>query len=113
MKMTREEFNVTRLAMLEAVGVVGTMSEKYPSNWNLNTSYEKAINSLDYIDEIGLHLGFLDENFNETNEEEYTEAEFEKAALEAGIPLSVIRGETNLTDHFSQEYIDFKRGKKV
>ena len=62
---------------------------------------------------------FLEFLKDETNEEEYkeaeeyTEEEFEKAALEAGIPLSVIRGETILTDHFSQEYIDFKKGKKV
>lgn len=29
-----------------------------------------------------------------------------QSALDAGIPLSVVRGETKLTDHFSREYID-------
>jgi hypothetical protein len=31
-------------------------------------------------------------------------------ALDAGIPLSVIKGETKLTDHFSREYIDHQAG---
>jgi hypothetical protein len=35
-----------------------------------------------------------------------------KSALDAGIPLSVIEGKTKLTDHFSQEYIDYMCGKK-
>lgn len=33
-----------------------------------------------------------------------------RAALEAGIPASVIDGKTKLTDHFSREYIDSQRG---
>ena len=49
----------------------------------------------------------------ETCEEEWTEETWEAAALDAGIPLSVIRGEAKLTDKFSQEYIDFKIGKEV
>lgn len=33
------------------------------------------------------------------------------SALRAGIPLSVINGETKLSDHFSQEYIDQQCGR--
>jgi hypothetical protein len=40
--------------------------------------------------------------------EEMTNEDFEKLALEHGIPLSVIRGKTKLSDHFSREYINFK-----
>ena len=35
-----------------------------------------------------------------------------REGLDAGIPLSVVLGETKLSDHFSQEYIDFKKGVK-
>ena len=35
-----------------------------------------------------------------------------QSALNAGIPFSVVQGKTKLTDHFSQDYIDFKRNKK-
>lgn len=35
---------------------------------------------------------------------------FTLEALDAGIPLSVIRGETKLSDHFSPEYIKAQRG---
>lgn len=37
----------------------------------------------------------------------------ERGALDAGIPLSVIRGQTKLTDHFSREYIDAQCGHLV
>ena len=33
-----------------------------------------------------------------------------ESALAAGIPESVVDGKTKLSDHFSQEYIDHKRG---
>jgi hypothetical protein len=33
---------------------------------------------------------------------------FKQSALDAGIPLSVIEGRTKLSDHFSEDYIDFK-----
>lgn len=36
-----------------------------------------------------------------------------QAALDAGIPQSVIDGETRLTDHFSREYIDAQCGRGV
>ena len=32
------------------------------------------------------------------------------AALDAGIPLSVIQRKTKLSDHFSKEYIDSQKG---
>jgi len=41
------------------------------------------------------------------------ELAFRQGALRAGIPLSVIDGETNLSDHFSQKYINFKCNKGV
>lgn len=47
-----------------------------------------------------------------TDDETMTEAEMREDALAAGIPLSVIEGKTKLTDHFSKEYINFRRGKK-
>jgi hypothetical protein len=34
------------------------------------------------------------------------------AALEAGIPLSVIQRKTKLSDHFSPEYIESQKGKR-
>lgn len=37
---------------------------------------------------------------------------FTEAALDAGIPLSVIEGKTKLSDHFSKEYIDFQKNPK-
>lgn len=47
---------------------------------------------------------------------DYCQACYEKwmhqSAIDAGIPLSVIEGKTNLTDHFSQAYIDFKRNRQ-
>ena len=43
---------------------------------------------------------------SDDNADEYTPKEWEAAALAAGIPMSVIRGETKLSDHFSKEYID-------
>lgn len=53
------------------------------------------------------------ENEEYIDEEQYqTEEEFKQAALKAGIPLSVIEGKTKLSDHFSKEYIDFKRNKE-
>ena len=36
-----------------------------------------------------------------------------QAALNAGIPQSVIDGETKLRDHFSREYIDAQCGRGV
>jgi hypothetical protein len=45
---------------------------------------------------------------NNDDSEEMTDEEFEKRALEHGIPLSVIRSETKLSDHFSKEYINWK-----
>lgn len=33
------------------------------------------------------------------------------AALDAGIPLSVVEGKTKLTDHFSEERIDLECGR--
>lgn len=33
-----------------------------------------------------------------------------QAAIEAGIPASVVDGSTKLTDHFSREHIDTQRG---
>lgn len=36
----------------------------------------------------------------------------ERDALEAGIPLSVIRRKTRLIDHFPREYIDMQINKK-
>jgi len=47
------------------------------------------------------------------SEEEWTEEDFEAGALDAGIPLSVIRGEAKLSDKFSKEYIDFKCNREV
>jgi len=35
-----------------------------------------------------------------------------QAALEAGIPASVVDGKTKLTDHFSQGYIDSQTGRR-
>lgn len=35
-----------------------------------------------------------------------------QSALDAGIPLTVIEGKTKLSDHFTKEYINFKRGVK-
>jgi len=46
---------------------------------------------------------------DEDTEDYFTDVDFEKRALEHGIPLSVIRGETKLSDHFSKEYINWKR----
>jgi hypothetical protein len=34
-----------------------------------------------------------------------------KGALAAGIPLSVIEGKTKLSDHFSENYINWMSGK--
>lgn len=45
---------------------------------------------------------------NNDESEEMTSEDFEKLALEYGIPLSVVRGETKLSDHFSKEYINWK-----
>jgi len=36
-----------------------------------------------------------------------------QAALQAGIPLSVIEGKTKLSDHFSEDYINWKTGRHV
>lgn len=36
-----------------------------------------------------------------------------QAALDAGIPLSVVNGETKLRDHFPQSYIDAQCGRGV
>lgn len=36
-----------------------------------------------------------------------------QGALDAGIPLSVVDGETTLRDHFSREYIDAQCGRGV
>ena len=33
-----------------------------------------------------------------------------QAALDAGIPPSVVDGSTKLTDHFTRDYIDSQRG---
>ena len=35
-----------------------------------------------------------------------------ESAILAGIPKSVVDGHTNLSDHFSKEYINFKCNKK-
>jgi len=42
---------------------------------------------------------------------EMSEEQAKQSALDAGIPLSVIEGKTNLRDHFSQEYIDWMAGR--
>lgn len=36
-----------------------------------------------------------------------------QSALDAGIPLSVVRGETTLTDHFSRDYVDAQCGRET
>lgn len=45
----------------------------------------------------------------------YCEACYRKAfvqgAIDAGIPMSVIEGKTKLSDHFSNEYIEFKSNR--
>lgn len=46
-----------------------------------------------------------------TEDETMTDIEFKQGALDAGIPLSVIEGKTKLSNHFSKDYIDWKRGK--
>lgn len=84
-------------------------------------SYEKILRevikgSSDYAD-IDICASKAIELYCEDNglSQEIAEAAnylFEKEeALNAGIPLSVIEGKTKLTDHFSQEYIDFQCGK--
>lgn len=60
----------------------------------------------------------LDESENHEYHEELEsectlcQKELKQSALDAGIPLSVIEGHTKLTDHFTQEYIDFKGDKQ-
>jgi hypothetical protein len=47
-----------------------------------------------------------------TDDETYTPKEFRQAAIDAGIPESVVDGKTKLTDHFSPEYIESKRNPR-
>ncbi len=39
------------------------------------------------------------------------QSEARQSALDAGIPASVIDGKTKLTEHFTQEYINFKANR--
>jgi len=49
---------------------------------------------------------------NEAIQDWATKESNTRSALDAGIPLSVIQGKTELREHFSQDYIDWKRSKK-
>jgi hypothetical protein len=55
----------------------------------------------------------LDKGISKTLGDKALELWWTRSAQEAGIPMSVIKGKTKLTDHFSQEYIDFQANKKT
>lgn len=51
-------------------------------------------------------------NLDSNLAEQALEYFYKKEALAAGIPLSVIEGKTKLTDHFSEDYINWKCNRK-
>lgn len=57
-----------------------------------------------FCEERGLHPAYADA---------IVEVLMDRAALAAGIPASVVFGYSKLSDHFTQDYINYKKGEKI
>ncbi len=63
-QLKKDEYFQLRNELYNAVGELGTLAEKY--EYDLFNAYDSGCNMLDYIDDLGYKLKYLDP---ETNEE--------------------------------------------